>query len=364
MSILKTQSQEQKVTSVEIWQVKGDLSNRHDIIFCNLDYLKKQGVKVNNSLYEKVWEQPVNEIDAEHIFYEFNVSRPEGFKGHSLSVSDMVVYKNGEDIVTSLFCDSIGFTEIPDFFVDSDFEHQIEHINDRINQIYDRLYQTHNMESVTKEMTYQEALNKGDMALANPALNRVIKALIERRGDYFTSDREVVCLAVALTEEGISIEMSAAPSIEEDIQKLEEGFLTKGEFRVLASQTVESTDGEHYNTFLVGGTDVNGEQFYAYGPVWDLNDPMGVSVDHCGTPENVRDSLNRRAFGRLSSESEKSAFREFINKLDEIAPEQLLELGYTREDFYGDKRDMRYSEAIEEAEKSRKQSKDISLTDR
>ena len=48
------------------------------------------------------------------IFEKFNLDHPEDFRGHSLSVSDIVVlHQNGQN--TAHFVDSFGYTEIPDF---------------------------------------------------------------------------------------------------------------------------------------------------------------------------------------------------------------------------------------------------------
>lgn len=48
------------------------------------------------------------------IWEKFNIDRPADFKGHSLSVSDIVVlHQNGEN--TAHYVDSIGFQQVPEF---------------------------------------------------------------------------------------------------------------------------------------------------------------------------------------------------------------------------------------------------------
>ena len=50
----------------------------------------------------------------EDIYRTFNVEHPADFKGHSLSVSDVVVlHQNGQD--TAHYCDSVGFQQVPEF---------------------------------------------------------------------------------------------------------------------------------------------------------------------------------------------------------------------------------------------------------
>ena len=61
-----------------------------------------------------MWQDvPDNEV-LEELFQMFNLSRPQDFEGHSLSVSDVIAIKrNGE--VSVHYVDSIGFKELPGF---------------------------------------------------------------------------------------------------------------------------------------------------------------------------------------------------------------------------------------------------------
>ena len=66
--------------------------------------------------YEAVYvgelEQGADTIDAlENIYTTFNMERPADFKGHSLSVSDIVALKQGGEI-SYHFCDSFGFKRL------------------------------------------------------------------------------------------------------------------------------------------------------------------------------------------------------------------------------------------------------------
>ncbi len=54
-------------------------------------------------------------MNLESIFAMFNINRPEDFKGHSLSVSDVIVHHDGAS-KTAHFVDSFGFKELPGFF--------------------------------------------------------------------------------------------------------------------------------------------------------------------------------------------------------------------------------------------------------
>ena len=54
-------------------------------------------------------------LALEDLFLRFNADeKPEGFTGHSLSVSDVIALKN-DGAVSYHYCDSVGFRELPDF---------------------------------------------------------------------------------------------------------------------------------------------------------------------------------------------------------------------------------------------------------
>ena len=53
-------------------------------------------------------------LPFEDIYTRFNIDHPKDFKGHSLSVSDVVVlHQNGQD--TAHYVDNFGYKEVPEF---------------------------------------------------------------------------------------------------------------------------------------------------------------------------------------------------------------------------------------------------------
>ena len=50
----------------------------------------------------------------EELFQMFNLSRPQDFEGHSLSVSDVIML-NQDGKISAHYVDSIGFKELPGF---------------------------------------------------------------------------------------------------------------------------------------------------------------------------------------------------------------------------------------------------------
>lgn len=108
---------EQKGT-FQIYQLPGG-DKYHGIRFEGMEQLKNDGVQLNKDDYALVYEGEVGEFRGnatlEALYTQFNIDHPEDFRGHSLSVSDVIVISvDGKD--TAYFCDSFGFTEMPEFF--------------------------------------------------------------------------------------------------------------------------------------------------------------------------------------------------------------------------------------------------------
>lgn len=100
--------------SFSIYQVRGGDDTR-DYRFESLESLKERGLTVDRANYELVYSAPLHDIETlESIYQRFNNDHPEDFTGHSLSVSDVVVLRHGEQ-ETAHYCDSVGFAEVPEF---------------------------------------------------------------------------------------------------------------------------------------------------------------------------------------------------------------------------------------------------------
>lgn len=106
----------------QIYQLPGG-EKYHGVRFEGLDRLKAEGVQLNKDDYELVYEGIVGEFRGnatiEGIFTQFNTNHPEDFRGHSLSVSDVIVISL-DDKDTAYYCDSFGFTEMPEFFLEKE----------------------------------------------------------------------------------------------------------------------------------------------------------------------------------------------------------------------------------------------------
>ena len=100
--------------SFSIYQLRNEDSTR-DYRFEPYDRLQAAGLTVDKANYTEVYAAPLTAgTTLEDIYRTFNVDYPADFKGHSLSVSDVVVlHQNGQD--TAHYCDSVGFQQVPEF---------------------------------------------------------------------------------------------------------------------------------------------------------------------------------------------------------------------------------------------------------
>ena len=99
---------------IRIYQINSD-RDTDGYKFMGMDWVKKhwgeQGV--DSEIYDKVYDGSIDGSSLEDVFCTFNFSRPVGFKGHSLSVSDVVeVIQSSETEPGFYFCDSIGFQKV------------------------------------------------------------------------------------------------------------------------------------------------------------------------------------------------------------------------------------------------------------
>ena len=109
-----------------IYQLKHKPELDH-LRFEGTESLKRMGITKDNfdaikpENYELIYVGELSELQEqtqgetlEAIYEKFNIAHPEDYRGHSLSVSDIVVlHQNGEN--SAHFVDSFGYTGLPDF---------------------------------------------------------------------------------------------------------------------------------------------------------------------------------------------------------------------------------------------------------
>ena len=126
----RTQAQEPDRDSFSIYQLKRGDETR-DLRFEPYDRLTAAGHTVDPANYDLIYSAPLAPgTSLEAIFTRFNLDHPKDFKGHSLSVSDVVVlHQNGQD--TAHYVDSIGYQQTPEFLQPQNY---LKHVEDIVEQ--------------------------------------------------------------------------------------------------------------------------------------------------------------------------------------------------------------------------------------
>ena len=100
-----------------IYQIPAGPDGR-DFRYRPYEELQAAGLAVDKNNYALVYTAPLDgKTSLEDIYRTFNADdRPADFRGHSLSVSDVVVLNRGGK-EEAHYCDSFGFTPVPEFFL-------------------------------------------------------------------------------------------------------------------------------------------------------------------------------------------------------------------------------------------------------
>ena len=127
---LYAKAQEPDRDSFSIYQLKRGDETR-DLRFEPYDRLTAAGHTVDPANYDLIYSAPLAPgTSLEAIFTRFNLDHPKDFKGHSLSVSDVVVlHQNGQD--TAHYVDSIGYRQTPEFLQPQNY---LKHVEDIVEQ--------------------------------------------------------------------------------------------------------------------------------------------------------------------------------------------------------------------------------------
>ena len=93
---------------VKIYQINSD-RDKNRVIFAGSDSLMKNEsvLNIDASIYDEVFSGELETKEPEKLFAQFNTERHPLHRGHSMSVSDVIVTEDG-----AFFCDSVGFKRI------------------------------------------------------------------------------------------------------------------------------------------------------------------------------------------------------------------------------------------------------------
>lgn len=91
---------------VKLFQIAPE-KDRNNLMFMNYEFTMEHG-GICESTYELVFDGNLDVKRLDNIFYIFNCELPVGYRGRSMSVSD-VVWAEG---LGTFFCDSVGYKPI------------------------------------------------------------------------------------------------------------------------------------------------------------------------------------------------------------------------------------------------------------
>ena len=98
---------------IKIYQIDSNKDNGK-LKFLNYECtIKRTGGMIASDSYNCVYSGEVDCKGLEDVYRKFNVDKPDSFKGHSMSVSDVVEVVESDEIESGFyFCNSIGFKKV------------------------------------------------------------------------------------------------------------------------------------------------------------------------------------------------------------------------------------------------------------
>lgn len=123
-----------QIGTFDIYQLKDTAETRY-MQFVSMESLKRQGKAVDQSNYDHMYSGKLFQGETLDSIYErFNLHHPQDFRGHSLSISDVIVlHQNGQD--QAFYVDSFGFKQVPEFFADNPLKKVEELLEDDYGMI-------------------------------------------------------------------------------------------------------------------------------------------------------------------------------------------------------------------------------------
>ena len=166
--------------SFSIYQIKSGDETR-DYRFEPYDRLQATGRSVDRANYDLVYTAPLDgKTTLEDIYRTFNIDHPADFKGHSLSVSDVVVlHQAGKD--TAHYCDSFGFQQVPEFLRENPLRTAELSTEQNKNMIDGIINNTPSMGELEAKVKAGEQISISDLADAAKAEAKKPKAQQSRK---------------------------------------------------------------------------------------------------------------------------------------------------------------------------------------
>lgn len=165
----------------DIYQIKKG-EQFHGIRFEGTRFLKHAQIPIHPDHYDKVYSSSMKSHEPvignkgatsevlESIYEKFNLYHPADYRGHSLSVSDVVVLHENRH-TSAHICDSFGFVEVPEFIspvVPSPILTPPSIIGEQNYLKNAEEYLEENYNNITGMISTQNKLTPGDDTLPHP----------------------------------------------------------------------------------------------------------------------------------------------------------------------------------------------------
>lgn len=186
----------------EIYQLKKNENLRYHR-FTDYETLHKEGNTVEAENYIQVYRDELSSgTTLEDIYTRFNINQPADFKGHSLSVSDIIVVHDNGD-TAAYYIDDVGYKRVPEFLkLEQKAENVVANSNEEtavvtsnseeqaIHSGFAALYANHNY--TEKQKQFLERLER--FATRNNVTENIIDSAFERKTAFHNTygNREYV----------------------------------------------------------------------------------------------------------------------------------------------------------------------------
>ena len=178
--------------------------------FMDYDFTMQKAGEIRPELYREVFNADIDEENLEEVYTRFNSTHHPLFRGHSLSVSDVVVNDKG-----AFFVDSIGFKKI-------DFDESKTHKPDNLMRI---VYVEPHRPAFEAEIPHEyEAESK-----AVGGLIEVVDSMKVPDGCYRYDFREGDDGDIATLEKSVNVNFGGSVFVKEPIEIPDDGYIEMDE---------------------------------------------------------------------------------------------------------------------------------------
>ncbi|WP_409968036.1 YodL domain-containing protein [Bengtsoniella intestinalis] len=244
-----------------IYQLSKDEAN-HYHRFTSLETLEREGLTVRKEGYDEIYSAPIaNPSDSDtkilnQLYDQFNINHPVDFKGHSLSVSDIIALQRGS-VVSYHYVDSYGFTELPNYLQTAELstEQNYNMVDGQINNLptVEQLEHDASHGKPVSLMELLDATKREQQQNPTPKKKRHPRRMQKGRYDmkFTVEETNLMCIYTADTRNELMANLSEMQGhLQEDETELKEltaSVLTKLES--MTDEEFEAVKGELVGDF-------------------------------------------------------------------------------------------------------------------